>query len=136
MARFMDGRTGRDQLNIALILLSLLVKLASIPAASFSQMFGIILYYAAWAIWGIVLFRSFSKNLYKRRDENTKLMSWFWKLKSRWQGARTRHADKDHKYFTCKSCKAICRVPVGKGTIVITCPKCGEKIQAKSGQCS
>lgn len=42
-----------------------------------------------------------------------------------------RRADKEHKYFTCK-CGAICRVPVGKGKIVITCPKCGAKIEAKS----
>ena len=34
-------------------------------------------------------------------------------------------------YFTCR-CGAICRVPVGKGKIVITCPKCGAKIEAKS----
>ena len=29
--------------------------------------------------------------------------------------AKARHADKAHKYFTCKNCKTICRVPVGKG---------------------
>ena len=47
-------------------------------------------------------------------------------------GAWARHADKEHKYFTCKNCKAICRVPVGKGNIVITCPKCGAQIRAKT----
>ena len=46
-------------------------------------------------------------------------------------GAKARRADKEHKYFTCR-CGAICRVPVGKGKIVITCPKCGAKIEAKS----
>ena len=43
-----------------------------------------------------------------------------------------RHADKAHKYFTCKNCKTICRVPVGKGKIVITCPKCGAQIHART----
>ena len=46
-------------------------------------------------------------------------------------GPRPRRADKDHKYFTCK-CGAVCRVPVGRGKIVITCPKCGQKINAKT----
>ena len=45
---------------------------------------------------------------------------------------KARHADKEHKYFTCKSCKTICRVPAGKGKIVITCPKCGAEIKAKT----
>ena len=79
-----------------------------------------------------VLFRMFSKNLYKRREENQKWVNWWWGFKSRRAGARERHADKDHKYFTCKNCKTICRVPVGKGKIVITCPKCGAQIQAKT----
>ena len=47
-------------------------------------------------------------------------------------GAKARHADKDHKYFTCKTCGTVCRVPVGKGKIIITCPKCGAQIQAKT----
>ena len=48
------------------------------------------------------------------------------------QNAKARHADKAHKYFTCKNCKTICRVPVGKGKIVITCPKCGAQIHART----
>ena len=28
--------------------------------------------------------------------------------------------------------KTICRVPVGKGKIIITCPKCGGSIHGKS----
>ena len=59
-------------------------------------------------------------------------MSWIWRMKSSQQGARARHADKAHKYFTCKNCKTICRVPVGKGKIIITCPKCGAQIHAKT----
>ena len=80
---------------------------------------------------GVILFRMFSKNLTKRRAENQKFMGWIWKARNNAAGAKARRADKEHKYFTCK-CGAICRVPVGKGKIVITCPKCGAKIEAKS----
>lgn len=55
-----------------------------------------------------------------------------WRMKSSRQNAKARHADKAHKYFTCKNCKTICRVPVGKGKIVITCPKCGAQIHART----
>ena len=84
-----------------------------------------------WVLMMYILFRMFSKNLPKRREENQKFLNWFWKAKSNAAGAKARRADKDHKYFTCK-CGAVCRVPVGKGKIVITCPKCGQKINAKT----
>ena len=79
-----------------------------------------------------IFFRMLSKNLYKRREENQKWISWWWGVKNRAAAAKTRHADKDHKYFSCKNCQTICRVPAGKGKIVITCPKCGAKIEGKS----
>ena len=77
-------------------------------------------------------FRIFSRNLARRRAENQRFVNWWWRMKSSRQGARERHADKDHKYFTCKNCRTICRVPVGKGNIVITCPKCGAQIRART----
>jgi len=80
----------------------------------------------------LLIFRMFSKNLYKRREENQKWVNWWWRVKNKNAGAKARHADKDHKYFTCKQCKTICRVPVGKGKIIITCPKCKAQIQAKT----
>ena len=84
-----------------------------------------------WVLMVFILFRMFSKNLAKRRAEYQKFMGWIWKARNNAAGAKARRADKEHKYFTCR-CGAICRVPVGKGKIVITCPKCGAKIEAKS----
>ena len=46
--------------------------------------------------------------------------------------SRARRADRDHRYFVCKKCGAVCRVPVGKGKIIITCPKCGAQIHART----
>ena len=132
-ARFMYGRNGVDQLNrallwvyIALWILSIVLgvlKLNVLPAIC-----NILMY----VLMALIFFRMFSKNLYKRREENSKFLSKTWKLRSQLGGAKARHADKDHKYFTCKKCKAICRVPAGKGKIIITCPKCGAQIQAKT----
>lgn len=132
IARFMYGRNGMDPLNMALLVASLLLDLAVILVRAQSAVMGNILYWATLALWIWVLFRNFSKNLQKRRAENAKFMGRFRGVQGRWQGAKARRADKDHKYFTCKSCKTLCRVPLGKGKIVITCPKCGANIQAKS----
>ena len=80
----------------------------------------------------IIFARMLSKNLAKRRAENAKFLAWWYPVKNRISGMKARRADKDHEYFNCRACKTICRVPVGKGKIVITCPKCGAQINAKS----
>ena len=133
IVRFMYGRNGMDQLNRALFWGYL--------GAFFAQMVcgllrlripALVCEVLLWPLMLLVLFRMFSKNLPKRRAENQKFVNWWWGVKSRSAGAKARHADKEHKYFTCKTCGAICRVPVGKGKIIITCPKCGGQIHAKS----
>ena len=131
MIRFMYGRNGMDQLNraifavyLAVYLLRALVLKNGILSGVFNTL-GIV-------IALVLLYRTFSRDLSKRRAENQKFVTWWWGVKNKSAGAKQRHADKDHKYFTCKTCGTICRVPVGKGKIVITCPKCGSQIQAKS----
>ena len=128
----MYGRNGMDQLNLALVWCCLILDIVGMILARSHGVAGSILYYAGIALWIWVLVRIFSKNLYKRREENAKYLNRVWRLKNSRQGARERHADKEHKYFTCKSCKTVCRVPVGKGSIVITCPKCGAQIHGKT----
>ena len=132
LIRFMYGRNGFDPLNRFLFWVVLILDIASIFLARGESPLGGILSLVVTAAWLLLLFRTFSRNLAKRREENQKFVSWWWKVKNKTAGAKARHADRDHKYFTCRSCGAICRVPVGKGKIVITCPKCGSKIMGKS----
>lgn len=130
LSRFMYGRNGMDQLNRALLWPYLAVVL--LQAFFRESLLGIVCEVLLWALMLLIFFRMFSKDLYKRREENSRYLNKVWKLKNQRSGAKARHADKEHKYFTCKRCKAICRVPVGKGKIVITCPKCGAQIHAKT----
>lgn len=132
VARFMYGRNGIDQLSQALlwVYLGVLVVhmiLSALKLDLLAALFDLLL----WVVMIGILFRTFSKNLPKRRAENQKYMVWQQKVAGNAASAKARRADKAHKYFTCK-CGAICRVPVGKGKIVITCPKCGAQIHAKS----
>ena len=128
----MYGRNGVDQMNqillrgyIGVLVAEIVFNLLRLRAPL------VICEVLLWVLMMYILFRMFSKNLPKRREENQRFLNWFWKVKSNAAGAKARRADKDHKYFTCK-CGAVCRVPVGKGKIVITCPKCGQTINAKT----
>ena len=132
IARFMYGRNGMDQLNLTLMWVVLILDVVTMLVQRNHAAVSMVLYWLSMAGWVYVLFRMFSKNLSKRRGENQKFVNWVWRMKSSRAGAKERHADKDHKYFTCKNCKTICRVPVCKGKIIITCPKCGAQIHAKT----
>ena len=141
---FMKGRYGSDQLNFALLIIYLIAcMIVSVVRISWLNI-------PAFAIIVIVFFRMFSRNIYKRQNENTKFLQIMWEIKNGTRESaanraarrdakkagrdakRAMKADKEHKYFKCKNCGAISRVPRGKGRIEITCPKCGSKIIGKS----
>ncbi len=131
LARFMYGRNGADQLGLTMIWTAIVLNIADFfirnsTASAIVGAAGLVL--MLWAI-----FRMFSRNLSKRREENARFLNKIWyPVKRSFTNARVRARDKDHKYFTCGNCHAMCRVPRGKGNIVITCPKCGREIRGKS----
>lgn len=131
VARFMYGRNGSDQLNLALLLAYLVVVIVQ-PFLRRSTAATAVFNLITLALAVVILFRMFSKNLDKRRAENARFLGWWYPVKNRLAGAKARRQDKEHKYFTCKNCKTICRVPAGKGKIQITCPKCGHTINGRS----
>lgn len=116
---FMAGRYGTDRLNMAILGAGLAASLLSmlIPAAPLNLIFWALSY--GLMIWAI--FRSLSRNTYKRYLENRKFLQIFDRLK-----------DRQHCYFTCPKCRQTVRVPRGKGKIAITCPKCREKFTKKT----
>ena len=132
LSRFMYGRNGADQLGLCIIwtaivldLISMLVKKNGIISSIIS------LATTVMVLWA--LFRVFSRNLEKRRAENAAfLQKIWWPIKRKLNSGKQQRMDKEHKYFTCPNCKTVCRVPVGKGEIVITCPKCRHEIRGKS----
>lgn len=120
LRRFMTGRYGSDKLNmwilgtgvfccvVALFLVRFPVVYLVLNSLSYLLMF--------WAI-----FRTLSRNTYKRYQENRRFLM-----------LRDRIKDRQHKHFSCPKCRQPVRVPRGKGKIAITCPKCGEKFVRKS----
>ena len=134
LQRLMYGRNGSDQLGRTAIVAALVLDVVSmfVIRNRHLQLVGSLLYWVAMALLLYAIFRVFSNNLYTRREENSKFLQWTWKVKNGRSAAKARHADTAHKYFTCKNCKTICRVPVGKGKVIITCPKCGAQIHGKT----
>ena len=131
LSRFMYGRNGADQLGLCIIWVAILLDVISMLTknAAVSGVVGMIT--TVLVLWA--LFRVFSRNLEKRRAENARFMEkvW-WPISRRMAGKRQQRMDKEHCYFTCPGCGAVCRVPRGKGRIVITCPRCGNEIHGKS----
>ena len=129
LSRFMYGRNGVDQLGWASLVLVLLLDTVELIVRSKSETARMILSTVSFLVMVWILFRMFSRNLPKRRKEN----AWFLtKIVTPVKNRKARSQDKDHKYFTCPQCRTICRVPRGKGKIIITCPKCGTSIHGKT----
>ena len=131
LARFMIGRNGNDQLNRFLLLADVvLLLLASLLGRT---ALGSLLYLLVLALLGLTYFRMLSRDVYKRRSENEsylrrkqQFLSRLRVIKERWKQR------KDYKFFTCPSCKAVMRVPRGRGKIRIVCHKCGNTFLGKS----
>ena len=127
----MIGRNGNDQLNRFLLLADvILLLLASLLGRTG---LGRLLYILVLALLGLTYFRMFSRDLYRRRSENEWYLREKEKLYAKLRVLRERwNQRKDYKFFTCPSCKAVMRVPRGRGKIRIVCHKCGNTFMGKS----
>ena len=117
--RFMAGRYGTDRLNMTILTAGLVLCIVSmffrIPAVN------LVLTFLSYVLMFWAIFRTLSRNTYKRYQENRKYLQIFDRLK-----------DREHRYFDCPKCRQLVRVPRGKGKIAITCPRCREKFVKKT----
>ena len=131
VSRFMYGRNGLDQLGKCTLWLMIIVNVIGFFVRS--GISGFIINVLSTVLVIVTLFRFFSRNLYRRRAENAAFLNKVWyPVQRRLSGTKNRAMDKEHCYFTCDRCRAVCRVPKGKGSIIITCPCCGNEIRARS----
>ena len=119
LQRVMYGRYGTDKLNTAILVCGLILCLVGsfVPSDAVRALLTL----ASYVLLGISLWRTFSRNTYKRYQENR-----------RYQMLLDRLKDRSHRYYTCPKCRQTVRVPKGKGKIAITCPKCKEKFLKKT----
>lgn len=119
MSRFMAGRYGTDRLSMVILCGGLFVSLLSVFIRWPGLNLVLVLVSYGLMIWAI--FRTLSRNTYKRYQENRRFMLLLSRLK-----------DRKNRYFQCPKCRQTVRVPRGKGKISITCPKCRERFIKKT----
>ena len=125
--RFMAGRYGGDQYNrflcgaaMVLLIISLISKLG-------------LLWVLALAVLIYSYVRTFSRKLEKRRAENERYLRIKYKVTGGFKNWRERQKQrKDYCFFRCPSCRAMLRVPRGKGRIRVTCRKCGNAFERRT----
>jgi len=123
----MYGRYGIDAFGKFTVALAfILILLANITDSGLVSTL-------SWACLFYAYFRMFSKNIYKRAQENqlylsktANIRSWFYKQKNQFAQRKT------HRIYKCPTCRQKIRVPKGKGRIEIRCPKCSTKFIKKS----
>ncbi len=125
--QFMIGRYGADQFTLFLLIFSVVFTfLGNFKPIRF-------LYFVGVAIMMYAVFRALSKNYEQRRKELNWYLRWSEKPKAELKLLGNRFRDrKTHKYFKCKACKTVLRVPKDRGKIEITCPKCRAKVIKKT----
>ena len=117
--RFMMGRYGHDRLNVALLVVGLILTVISMFVRT--SVVVLVTTLLSYVFLFIALFRCFSRNTYKRYNENRRFLLLVDRLK-----------DRSNRYYSCPKCRQTVRVPKGKGKISITCPKCREKFIKKT----
>ena len=127
LRQFMIGRYGTDGLNQFLSIASLVLLLIAI--VSRISLF-------TWLSAAPLLFccyRTFSRNISKRTEENYKFYTLKDRVDNKFRGLKEQWANrKVYHYYRCPQCRQKLRVPRGRGRIQISCPRCGTQFIKKS----
>ena len=124
---FMIGRNGPDQLTQAILIASVIVMLIS----AFTGLYIVNLIGTAGYIY--CLFRMFSRNVAKRREENAKWIEFKTNFgrENHYRWMRLKNS-RQYKYFRCPQCRSWMRMERKLGTKHVVCGKCGNKFEQKS----
>ena len=127
LSRFMYGRYGADEFSRAIVMASLILLIIGNITAS------LLLIYISFAGYVYMIFRTFSRNIDKRSQENqtflNKTAKWrteYAQFKVRWRNR------KQYKYFKCPQCHSRLRLPRKVGEVTVTCGKCKHSFKKKA----
>ncbi|MCB2360497.1 BRcat domain-containing protein [Clostridium estertheticum] len=126
LAQFMYGRYGTDQLYLALIALYFVLIVANAFINS-TIIRGIM-----FAILILIVFRTLSRNIYKRNLENEKFMKFFKPIKSKGSFELRRIKEiKTHRFRKCPHCKKMLRLKRLRGKHTVKCPSCNKEFELR-----
>ena len=122
LSRGMQGKNGPDSLGYAAVGAAIILILLD-----FFLMTGILSTLAMICL-AYAMFRQFSSNVVKRRQENEAFLRITKKPRQQAQLLYKRMKNgKTTAYFTCENCGCVFSLPKGKGKVRATCPKCHEQ---------
>jgi hypothetical protein len=123
----MVGRYGIDQLYYALLVLYLVLFVLEIMFKH-----AVILELLSLAVLIYTFFRVFSRNTYKRSNENQVFLSVWDNVKNFFCLNFSKIRDlPTKKYAKCPHCGAVLRLPRQRGRHTVRCPKCNNKFELK-----
>ena len=127
LRQFMIGRYGTDGLNQFLSIASLVLLLIAI--ISRVSLFT----YLGAALLIFCYYRTFSRNISKRTEENYKFYTLKDRVDNKFKGWKEQWANrKVYHYYRCPQCRQKLRVPRGRGRIPLSCPRGGPPFIKKS----
>ena len=118
MARFLYGRNGPDTIYNVCIWASLILAVVGIFTDS------LLMSIAYTLLFGYALFRFFSRNVAKRREENRAFRQFFASFGQFFKIGKRKMTDREHVYKKCPLCHAQLRLPRKKGEHNVCCPRC------------
>lgn len=126
LRQWMTGRYGLDPFGRFLNMLSLVLLIAG-------MLFSPLLVTISLALLIYEYFRMFSRNHWRRSQENEAYNAVRHKIKNGFSVKKRQFAERNtHRFFRCPSCRQYLRVPKGKGKISITCSHCQTQFVRKS----
>ncbi|MDR1131665.1 MAG: hypothetical protein LBL15_04535 [Oscillospiraceae bacterium] len=128
--QFMYGRYGTDALSKFLTCAGFVVLIVSMLLPGIAKTLTVLL---AVLLIVFTYYRTFSKKLEKRRAENGKYLALRRRFTDAWKLRRDMWKQrKTYKFFKCPSCRAVLRVPKGKGRLRVVCKKCGAAFEKRT----
>ena len=129
ISQFIYGRYasyGFDLLTKVLAAFCIFLSVINLFVGSF------IIYFIETALFFYMFCRLFSRNIYKRQEENRRFAGFVGKIKGNFYFHRRRHSERQtHIYKKCPHCSVMLRLPRREGEHNVCCPRCKNNFKIK-----
>lgn len=130
LMRFMSGRYGNDKLNNHLLGLYFIVWILNVII--WSDIVSLVLDLLQLFLMIVIVYRMFSRNIYKRQKENQSFIKTFGNILPDYNLLYSKFRDRHtHIYKKCPNCKSVLRLKKIEGEHTARCPKCSEQVKVK-----